>query len=116
MSFSDALEGLLGAPGALGAAFLDPQGETIAKVGDERATDVLGAYQSVWLGELRRAAERASLGEIADLSFRFASRHVLTLHVKDGYFVLVVFDERGQPHASGPRLDEARTRLLAEIS
>jgi predicted regulator of Ras-like GTPase activity (Roadblock/LC7/MglB family) len=116
MSFADALDGLLGAPGALGAAFLDPQGAIIARVGDESATEVLGAYQSVWLGELRRAAERSGLGEISDLSFQFASRRVLTAHVKAGYFILVVFDQGGQPHAVRPRLDEARARLVAEIS
>jgi predicted regulator of Ras-like GTPase activity (Roadblock/LC7/MglB family) len=116
MSFGDALEGLLGAPGALGAAFIDPQGAIIARVGEESATEVLAAYQSVWLGELRRTAERSGLGEISDLSFQFASRRVLTIHVKAGYFVLVVFDQNGQLHVVGPRLDEARARLTAEIS
>jgi len=116
MKLADALEGLLSAPGALGAAFIDPQGAIIARVGEESATEVLGAYQSVWLGELRRAAERSGLGEISDLSFQFESRRVLTSHVKAGYFVLVVFGQGGQPHAVGPRLDEARARLVAEIS
>ena len=39
----------------------------IARVGAKSATEVLGAYKSVWLGELRRAAERSGLGEISDL-------------------------------------------------
>ncbi len=116
MRFADALEDLLDAPGALGAAFIDPQGEVIARVGAKSATEVLGAYQSVWLGELRRAAERSGLGEISNLSFRFANRRILTSHVKAGYFVLVVFDEGGQPHAARPRLDEAGARLVSEIS
>ncbi|HEX5855517.1 MAG TPA: roadblock/LC7 domain-containing protein [Thermoanaerobaculia bacterium] len=116
MSFADALEGLLGAPGALGAAFIDAQGAIVARVGERSATEVLGAYQSVWLGELRRAAERSGLGEISDLSCQFQNRLVLTIHVKAGYFILVVFDPGGQPHAVRPRLDEARTRLAAEIS
>jgi predicted regulator of Ras-like GTPase activity (Roadblock/LC7/MglB family) len=116
MRFADALEGLLGAPGALGAAFIDPQGAIIARVGEKSATEVLGAYQSVWLGGLRRAAERSGLGELSDLSFEFASRRILTTHVKAGYFILVVFDEGGQSHVVLPRLDEARTRLVAEIS
>jgi predicted regulator of Ras-like GTPase activity (Roadblock/LC7/MglB family) len=116
MRFADALEGLLDVPGALGAAFIDPQGEIIARVGGKSATEVLGAYQSVWLGELRRAAERSGLGEISDLSFQFENQRILTSHVKAGYFVLVVFDGGGQPHAARPRLDEARARLVAEIS
>jgi predicted regulator of Ras-like GTPase activity (Roadblock/LC7/MglB family) len=112
MSFADALEGLLDAPGALGAAFIDPQGEVIARVGDDGATEVLGAYQSVWMGELRRAAERAALGEISDLTFEFEKRRI----VKAGYFVLVVFDAAGQMHMARPRLAAARLRLAAEIS
>jgi len=116
MRFRDALEGLLDAPGAMGAAFIDPQGEVIERVGEKSATEVLGAYQSVWLGELRRAAERSGLGEISNLSFRFASRRILTSHVKAGYFILVVFREDGQPHVARPRLDEARARLADEIS
>ena len=32
MSFVDVLDGLMAAPGAQAAAFLDPQGETIAEV------------------------------------------------------------------------------------
>lgn len=116
MRFADALEGLLDAPGALGAAFIDPQGEIIARVGDKSTMEVLGAYQSVWLGELRRAAERSGLGEISDLSFQFERRRILTTHVKAGYFVIVVFDGGGQAHAARPRLDEARARLVAEIS
>ncbi len=116
MSFGSALEGLLDAPGALGAAFIDPQGEIIARVGDEAVTEVLGAYQSVWMGELRRAAERSALGEIADLAFTFENRRILTVHVKAGYFVLLVFDAGGQTWAARTRLDEARARLGAEIS
>ena len=116
MRFADALEGLLGAPGALGAAFIDPQGEVIARVGKKSATEILAAYESVWLGELRRAAERSGLGELSDLSFEFKRRRILTTHVKAGYFILVVFDEGGQPHLVLPRLDEARARLVAEIS
>jgi hypothetical protein len=116
MKFADALEGILAAPGALGAAFIDPQGETIARVGEDGATEVLGAYQSVWMGELRRAAERSALGEISDLSFEFGKRRVLTIHVKAGYFVLVVFDAAGQTHAARPRLEAARARLADEIS
>ena len=116
MSFTDALEGLLDAPGALGAAFIDTQGEIIARVGDEAATEVLGAYQSVWMGELRRAAERSVLGEITDLTFRFENRRILTTHVKAGYFVLVVFDASGQTHRARPLLEATRVALATEIS
>ena len=102
--------------GALGAAFLDPQGEVLARAGDEAATDVLGAYQSVWLTELGRAADRAGLGPIADLSFEFEGRRVLTAPVKAGFFLLVVLSPEGRPSVARARIDDVRVRLASEVS
>ena len=116
MSFEAILSGLLDTPGALGAAFLDPQGEVIARAGDEAATDVLGAYQSVWLTELGRAADRAGLGPIADLSFEFEGRRVLTAPVKAGFFLLVVLSPEGRPSVARARIDDVRVRLASEVS
>jgi predicted regulator of Ras-like GTPase activity (Roadblock/LC7/MglB family) len=115
MSFEEVLSSLASAPGAIGAAFVDPQGQTVARAGDPLATDVLGALQSVWLGELGRASERAGLGEIRDLSLDFEDRHVLSAQVKDGYFLLVVFASQGLPSIARARLDDARERLAREI-
>lgn len=116
MSFEDVLSSLASAPGAIGAAFVDSQGQTVARAGDPAATDVLGALQSVWLSELGRASVRAGLGEVRDLSLDFEDRHVLSAHVKDGYFVLVVFSAQGLPSIARARLDEAREQLAREMS
>jgi predicted regulator of Ras-like GTPase activity (Roadblock/LC7/MglB family) len=115
MSFEDVLATLASAPGAIGAAFVDPQGQTVARAGDPVATDVLGALQSVWLGELGRASGRAGLGPVRDLSLDFEDRHVLSAQVKDGYFVLVVFSARGLPSIARARLEEACEKLGREI-
>lgn len=115
MSFYDILSSLLTAPGALGAAFVDPQGQTVARAGDGAATEILGAYQSVWLGELGRASERAGLGAVSDLSIDFEQKRVLTAQVKAGYFLLVVFDAQGVTSMARARLDDVRGRLAAEI-
>ena len=116
MSLETILSGLLEAPGALGAAFLDPQGEVVARAGDEAATEVLGAYQSVWLAELGRAADRAGLGPITDLSLEFEGRRVLTAPVKAGFFLLVVLSTRSRPTLVRNRMEEARERLASEVS
>ncbi len=116
MSFETILSGLLEAPGALGAAFLDPQGEVVARAGDETATDVLGAYQSVWLAELGRAADRAGLGPISDLALEFEGRRVLTAPVKAGFFLLVVLAPAARPTLVRNRIEEARQRLASEVS
>lgn len=116
MTLSETLEPLLAAPGALAAAFVDPQGQTIAHVGDAGVLEVLSAYQSVWLVELRGAAERAGLGEMREVSLDFASRRVLAGEVGDGYFVLVVFDRTGVPSLARVNLPTVRERLRTEIT
>ena len=115
MSFETILTGLLDAEGALGAAFLDPQGEVIARAGDETATDVIGAYQSVWLSELGRAADRAGLGPVAGLALEFDGRRVLTAPVKAGFFVLVVLEPGGEASAVRARLEDVREELASEV-
>ena len=116
MSFETILESLLDSPGALGAAFLDPQGAVIARAGDERATEVLGAYESVWLGELGRASERAGLGPISDLTLEFEGRRVLAVPVKAGFFLFVVLSPEGRASVTKLRMDEVKARLAFEVS
>jgi predicted regulator of Ras-like GTPase activity (Roadblock/LC7/MglB family) len=116
VSFETILSSLLDSPGALGAAFLDPQGEVIARAGDEAATAVVGAYESVWLGELGRAADRAGLGPISELALEFEGRKVLTAPVKAGFFLLVVLSPEGRPSLVRAGMNAARERLAAEVS
>jgi predicted regulator of Ras-like GTPase activity (Roadblock/LC7/MglB family) len=116
MNFNGILSTLLDVPGALGAAFIDPQGQTVAQLGSPEATEVLGAYQSVWLGELGRLAERTGLGAVSDLSLDFEGKRVLSAQVKSGYFLLVVFDPTGLSSVARARLDDVRRSLAAEVS
>lgn len=115
MTFESVLGRFLGAPGAVGAAFLDPQGQTIALAGAAESLEMLGAYQSVWLAEMARASRRAGLGELAELELDFGGRRVLSAEVKDGYFVLVLLEADGLAAPVRARLDEARRELAAEI-
>ena len=115
MSLDGILSNLLHAPGAAGAAFLDPQGQVIAHAGLESELDVLGAYQSVWLNELTRASERSGLGTLRDIVLEFGTLKVLASEVKDGYFLLVLLDRSGVSAMVRARLDEARSALAAEI-
>lgn len=115
MSFEEPLRRFLAVPGALGAAFLDPQGETIAQVGNPEAVELLGAYQSVWLAELSRAARRSGLGELLELAIDLTERRIVSTEVKDGYFVLVVLEPRGLLAPVRARLEDVRRSLAAEI-
>jgi predicted regulator of Ras-like GTPase activity (Roadblock/LC7/MglB family) len=115
MSFGDVLATLLAAPGARSAAFLDPQGQPIASAGDSEALETLAAYQSVWLGELGRAARRSGLGALNDLTMDFEGARVLAAEVKDGYFLCLVSERDGLLAPARARLGEAREKLAQEI-
>jgi predicted regulator of Ras-like GTPase activity (Roadblock/LC7/MglB family) len=115
MSFPGVLGALVTAPGARGAAFLDPQGQVVAASGEDEVLETIGAYQSVWLGELGRAADRAGLGEVIDLTMDFRDARILTAGVKDGYFLVLVTDRGGILAPTRAKLDEARRLLAAEI-
>ena len=115
MSFADVLSPVLGAPEARAVAFLDPQGEEIACVGDRSLLEALGAYQSVWTAELARAAMGGGLGEVREVDFEFEAGRVLATPVKDGYFVLTVFGKGGVPSVARTFLAAARARLVEEI-
>jgi len=115
MSFEDVLRPVLAAPGAQAVAFLDPQGEAIASLGDHALLETIGAYQSVWTTELARAALGGGLGEVTEVDLDFDAGRVLATAVRDGYFVLALFGRDGVPSAARPYLATARTRLAAEI-
>jgi hypothetical protein len=115
VSFTTRLGELLASPGALAAAFLDPQGETVAHAGNPDALLLLGAYQSVWLAEMARASRRAGLGELAELSLDFGSRRIVSTEVKDGYFLLVLLEPQGLVAPVRARLEKARRAFAQEV-
>lgn len=115
MSFRDVLLPVLDAPGAVAVAFLDPQGQEITGLGDRDLLETLGAYHSVWMVELERAADGGGLGAVTEVDLDFEAGRVLATPVKDGYFVLALFDRSGVPSVARRALAAARERLAAEI-
>ncbi len=115
VGFEEILEPLMAAPGAIAAAFVDAQGQSIATAGDALALEVIGAFQPVWTAGVAGAAERGGLGELTELEMDFEEKRVLVAIVKDGYFLLVLFDRPGVPSVARARLGVARERLAAEI-
>jgi len=115
MTLDDVLRPVLEAPDARAVAFLDPQGQEIAAVGERALLETLGAYHSVWTTELGRAAEGGGLGEVAEVDFDFEAGRVLATPVKDGYFVLTVFGRGGVPSVARRALVAVREKLAEEI-
>ena len=114
--FAQILSPLLETPGAMAAAFFDPQGQAIAEVGDRSAIEILGTYHSVWLNELVRSAAGGGLGALRELAIDFGERRTVSALVSERYYVVVVFTPGGLPVAGRAALTEACRRLEAEIS
>ncbi len=115
MSFDDVLRPVLDVPDAQAVAFLDPQGQEIASLGDRALLEALGAYHSVWTTDLGRAAAAGGLGDVTEVDFDFEAGRVLATPIKDGYFILTLFGRGGIPSLARPLLAAARDRLIAEI-
>jgi predicted regulator of Ras-like GTPase activity (Roadblock/LC7/MglB family) len=115
MSFRAILERLLAAPGAVAAAFLDPEGQPVEQVGDTEVIEVLAAYQSVWLTALNRGAERMGIAPLNEITLDLTRKRLVSCEVKDGYFLMVVLEPDGVPSVARAHLEDARLSLAAEI-
>src|SRR5581483_1284911 len=83
-------------PGAIGAVFLDREGEAV----DQFAEDVfeigddglrtLGAYAGIFLSNLRRVCETTQAGEPLLLTLDFDNAKVFSCDVKDGYYLVLL--------------------------
>ena len=85
MPFQRILQEILTLEGVEAVVFLDAEGETVLSFGihDQEKLKLLGAYQSILL--------KSKLGKCRTIFSIFDHRTVLTHHMKDGYFLSVLF-------------------------
>ena len=105
--------------GALAALFLDFEGETVELVCDRDLSDhnlrILGAYQGIFLEQLRAMCANAGAGEPRRFKLQFAEKSVLIYDVKDGYYVVLLVDSSFNEGMAWRRLERCREKLLAEM-
>ena len=105
--------------GALAALFLDFEGETVELVCDRDLSDhnlrILGAYQGIFLMQLRTLCANVGAGEPRRFKIEFADMAVLSYDVKDGYYVVLLVDSSFNEGVSWRRLERCREKLLAEM-
>jgi predicted regulator of Ras-like GTPase activity (Roadblock/LC7/MglB family) len=107
--------------GALGALFVDYEGETVEVVTD-RPLDadvhdlrVIGAYQGIFLTRLREVADKLPIGHPKSFKIEFERTVILSCDVKDGYYLVLVIDHEAVEGVAWHRLAECRSALLAEM-
>lgn len=112
---------VLSTPGAIGALFLDWEGETVEMLHDrpfeaeDHDVKVMGAYQGIFLTQLRELCERTSIGMPRRFKVEFASAKVLSCDLKDGYYLVFLVDPTANEGIAWHNLDRCREKLIAEM-
>ncbi len=111
-------EMLTSTEGAIAAVFLDYEGETVAVLTNGLSADdvkVIGAYQGIFFTRLRNLCERVDAGTIDRFKFDFPGAKILSIDLKDGYYVTLVVRHESNEGVAWQHLDACRNRLLAEM-
>ena len=123
MNFQNILHDLVSSiPGAIGALFLDWEGETVEMLGarpfeaEDHDLKIMGAYQGIFLTQLRQICDRISAGTPHRFKVEFAKTKVLSCDLADGYYLVLVVDGGTNEGLAWQRMDGSRERLLAELS
>ena len=110
---------LVEVPEAVGAIFLDPEGEAVEwvsqQVRDPYDLKVEGAYHSIFKRQLHEAAVASRCGPL--LFYIFAGRDLVTLTrvLPDGYYVLIVVRRSGSPALATYHLRRVAVAIAREL-
>ena len=109
---------LVDVPQAVGAIFVDPEGEAVEWVtrhGDPFDLKVEGAYHSIFMRRLENVSASAKAGPINSLVLEGSRLITLTQALPDGYYVVLVVDRNGSRAQALHRLRRAAGVIAQEI-
>jgi predicted regulator of Ras-like GTPase activity (Roadblock/LC7/MglB family) len=115
------LEMLESTGGAIGAAFLDSEGDSVEVVSarpfdtDDHALRVIGAYAGIFLSSLRRVTESTDGGTVRRYKLDFAACAIFCWSLRDGYYLVVAVDAGAVEGVVWQRLSQCRELLLGEM-
>lgn len=109
MPFQKILQEILTLEGAEAVVFLDSEGETIFACGNREADKLklFGAYQSILL--------KSEFGQCRTIFTFYDHKGVLTHHLKDGYFLSVLFSQDTLLSRAQFRLQDYYDRIEREL-
>ena len=105
--------------GALAALFLDYEGETVELVCEHDLDDhnlrILGAYQGIFLTQLRTMCTGIGAGDPHRFKVEFEMNAVLISDIKDGYYLVLLVDRSVNEGYAWRRLEQCREKLISEM-
>ena len=107
--------------GALGAIFLDWEGETVEVVterpldADDHDLRVIGAYQGIFLNRLRELAAKLPVGRPLRFKIEFERSSTLSCDLKEGYYLVLVVDHDANEGLAWRQLLATRDEVLREM-
>ena len=109
---------LVDVPQAVGAIFVDPEGEAVEWVtrhNDPFDLKVEGAYHSIFMRQLEQLTTDVKAGPIDSLVIEGSRLVTLTQALPDGYYVVLVVDRSGSRAHALHRLRRAAEVIAREI-
>jgi predicted regulator of Ras-like GTPase activity (Roadblock/LC7/MglB family) len=108
-------------PGAIGAVFLDREGEAV-DLWAERVFEIgpeglraIGAYEGIFIADVKRICQRLGAGPLVQLAIEFEHAKVLSCNLNEGYYLVVVFERGANEGIAWQKLRACRERLLNEF-
>ena len=105
--------------GALAALFMDYEGETVELVCEHDLDDhdlrILGAYQGIFLSQLRALCAGVDAGDPHRFKVEFEQNAILLADIKDGYYLVLLVDRTFNEGYAWRRLETCRQKLIAEM-
>src|SRR5262245_22809278 len=107
--------------GSLGAIFLDSEGESVEVIterpfdADDHDLRVIGAYQGIFLSNLKRLCRTLNAGTPHRFKVEFEKMNVLSCDLKDGYYLVLVVDESANEGVAWQELERCRARIVEEL-
>jgi hypothetical protein len=107
--------------GAIGAVFLDSEGESVEVVSarpfdtGEHELRVIGAYAGIFLSQLRRLGVSTDGGAPRRFKIDFVASRIFCCDLKDGYYLALLTDDGAVEGAVWQGIMRCREMLLREM-
>ena len=109
---------LVDVPSAVGAIFLDPEGEAIEWVtrhNDPFDLKVEGAYHAIFRRLLDEVAAKTNIGAVDSYVIEGSSLAALTQNLPEGYYIVLVLDRKGSRGKAAYHLRQTAKIVAREI-